>query len=32
MESVCRQPVARGFSLFEVFTAHATFYAAGYRR
>ena len=25
---VCRQPVAEGFSLFEIFTAHATYYAA----
>jgi hypothetical protein len=29
---VCRQPVARGFSLFEIFTAHATFYAAAASR
>ena len=27
---VCRQPVAEGFSLFEIFTAQATYYAAGY--
>lgn len=31
MARVCRQPVARGFTLFEIFTAHATYYAAGYR-
>ena len=30
IERACRQPVARGFTLFELFTAHATFYAAGY--
>ena len=26
IERACRQPVARGFSLFELFSFHATFY------
>jgi Right handed beta helix region len=32
IDRACGQPFARGFSLFELFTAHATFYAAAQAR